>query len=117
MILARMERLLDMVGQVLPFYSSTKLLLLLVLVLSNDLSSILFDRVVRPSLKPYEGMLDFVGGCAGDGIDIALWVVLWVPKWMRRRWNGVGEVVSFWIIELRTLIVVDCARGRTRLHD
>ncbi|BGP05492.1 hypothetical protein JCM10049v2_001298 [Rhodotorula toruloides] len=94
-----LERLADRtLGWVLPLYGTFKVFaLLLILVwrgparLDKQGSQQLFDKVISPLIRPYERPLDFVGFVLGEIVDLAFFLLLFVPRKIAQHWRRKKE--------------------------
>ncbi|GAA5930697.1 hypothetical protein JCM1841_004739 [Sporobolomyces salmonicolor] len=82
------EKLADRLMSWIPFYSVSKAFALVMLILWRGAGSqIMYDKLVRPTVKPWEGTLDLVGFVLGEVLDIALGVLLFAPRWVLEKWR------------------------------
>ncbi|GAA5948986.1 hypothetical protein JCM21900_003162 [Sporobolomyces salmonicolor] len=82
------EKLADRLMSWIPFYSVSKACALVMLILWRGAGSqIMYDKLVRPTVKPWEGTLDLVGFVLGEVLDIALVVLLFAPRWVLEKWR------------------------------
>ena len=51
-------------------------------------SQILFDKLIEPTIKPWEGTCDFVGFVLSEILEITIHCLLIVPRWIARKWRG-----------------------------
>ncbi|GAA6061751.1 hypothetical protein JCM10212_000731 [Sporobolomyces blumeae] len=73
----------------LPLYSTFKaFLLLMVLAWRGAGSQILFDRLIKPTVKPWEPTLDWCGFVLGETLEIAIFCLLLVPRWIAKTWKS-----------------------------
>ncbi|BGP29541.1 hypothetical protein JCM10296v2_001280 [Rhodotorula toruloides] len=71
-----LERLADRtLGWVVPLYGTFKG------------SQQLFDKVISPLIRPYERPLDFFGFLLGEIVDLAFFLLLFVPRKLAQRWR------------------------------
>ncbi|GAA5865362.1 hypothetical protein JCM1840_001543 [Sporobolomyces johnsonii] len=83
------EKLTDRLMGWIPFYSVSKVFALVMLILWRGAGSqILYDKLVRPTVKPWEGTLDLIGFILGEVLDIALGALLFAPRWVLKRWRS-----------------------------
>ncbi|GAA5826339.1 hypothetical protein JCM11251_007261 [Rhodosporidiobolus azoricus] len=84
------ERVSDRtVGLVLPLYGTVKALALLtVLLWRNAGSQLIFDKVIKPVVRPYERPVDLVGHVLGEILHILTAAFLFVPSWAGHKWRS-----------------------------
>ncbi|BGP22334.1 hypothetical protein JCM10295v2_001213 [Rhodotorula toruloides] len=84
-----LERLADRtLGWLVPLYGTFKIFaLLLILVWRGPGSQQLFEKVISPLIRPYERPLDFVGFVLSESIDLAFFLLLFVPRKVAQRWR------------------------------
>ncbi|KAJ8296369.1 hypothetical protein OF846_000753 [Rhodotorula toruloides] len=83
-----LERLADRtLGWVLPLYGTFKVFALLLILGSQQL----FDKVISPLIRPYERPLDFVGFVLGEIVDLAFFLLLFVPRKIAQHWRRKKE--------------------------
>lgn len=79
---------MDKLQFLVPFYSQVKILVYILMLLWRSAGAVvLYDKVLKPCIKPYEPALDFVGGMAGAVVDYAFTLVLYLPKWIKASWT------------------------------
>ncbi|GAA5955431.1 hypothetical protein JCM3765_006775 [Sporobolomyces pararoseus] len=83
------EQLGDRLISWIPFYGTLKAFLLLMLLVSRGAGSqILFNKLIKPSVKPWEGTLDFVGFVLGEILEITFYCLLIAPRWAAKKWRS-----------------------------
>ncbi|GAA5984785.1 hypothetical protein JCM5350_004238 [Sporobolomyces pararoseus] len=83
------EQLCDRLISWIPFYGTFKTLLLLMLLVSRGAGSqILFNKLIKPSVKPWEGTLDFIGFVLGEFLEITVYCLLIAPRWAVKQWRS-----------------------------
>ncbi|BGP13307.1 hypothetical protein JCM10213v2_001226 [Rhodosporidiobolus nylandii] len=87
------EKLADKtVGYVVPLYGTIKaFVLVMVLLWRGAGSQLIFDKLLKPLVRPYERPLDLAGFVANEILDISLAALLFVPRWAARRWKSRRE--------------------------
>ncbi|GAA5833872.1 hypothetical protein JCM5353_003078 [Sporobolomyces roseus] len=84
-----LEQIADRVIGWIWFYSTVKaFVLVMLLVWRGAGSQILFDKLIKPTIKPWEGTFDFVGFVLGEVLEITIHCLLIVPRWIARKWRG-----------------------------
>ncbi|GAA5871075.1 hypothetical protein JCM16303_001681 [Sporobolomyces ruberrimus] len=86
------ERLADRLVGWVPLYGTFKAFFLVMFLLSRGAGSrIIFDKLIKPTVKPWEGTLDFVGFVLSEVIEITLYCLLLAPRWAAKTWRGPSE--------------------------
>ncbi|GAA5973722.1 hypothetical protein JCM11641_005100 [Rhodosporidiobolus odoratus] len=76
-------------GYVVPLYGTIKsCALVMVLLWRGAGSQIIFDKVIKPLLRPYERPLDLVGFVASELLDLSFAALLYLPRWAAKKWNS-----------------------------
>lgn len=63
-------------------------------------SVLVFNNLIKPFVKPYEPLLDFIARIVGDIVTILFAIVAFGPVWIKRKWDArrAIEEVSFFIL-------------------
>ncbi|GAA5912875.1 hypothetical protein JCM6882_009503 [Rhodosporidiobolus microsporus] len=83
------ERVSDRtVGRVLPFYGTFKTIALVTVLLWRGAGSqLIFDKVIKPLVRPYERPIDVFGHILGEILHLSVAAVLFVPSWVVHKWR------------------------------
>ncbi|GAA5924984.1 uncharacterized protein JCM15063_005784 [Sporobolomyces koalae] len=88
-----LEKVADKVIDWVPFYTTLKAFVLLVLLLARETGAqIAFDKFIRPAVKPWEPTLDFVTFVVSEVVEITLFCLLILPRWVATRWRKYRSV-------------------------
>jgi len=47
-----------------------------------------FDKLIKPTVKPWEGTFDFVGFVLSEVLEITTYCLLVAPRWAAKKWKG-----------------------------
>ncbi|BGP53339.1 hypothetical protein JCM8202v2_000898 [Rhodotorula sphaerocarpa] len=77
------------IGRILPLYGTAKVvILLLLLVLRGPGSQQVYDKLLAPLIRPYERPLDLAGFVANECLDVAIAVLLFLPRKAALKWKA-----------------------------
>ncbi|GAA5901972.1 uncharacterized protein JCM6883_000454 [Sporobolomyces salmoneus] len=83
-----LEKLADGLVSWIPLYGTFKAFVLVMLLLSRGAGSrVMFEKLIKPTIKPWEGTLDFVGFVLGETLEITIYCFMIVPKWVGGKWK------------------------------
>ncbi|KAL8291819.1 hypothetical protein RQP46_002077 [Phenoliferia psychrophenolica] len=83
------ERIADRtISWIIPLYDELKILTLLsILVWRSAGAELVFRKIIKPTVTPYERPLDGLSFLVGEALDVILFLVLSGPRWIKNRFS------------------------------